>query len=323
MKRKALKQLFTPVVHERYFCTLDYIINCLFYAEIIATSFLLPSITFESALAQTEMSMQKDGNNNNLNNNTITYSYNIYNNNNTQEAPTRLHNSSVSYYDNTTGYLVYPELANNTQQQQELMPAVIMIHEWWGLNEHIKNQADILAKEGYVVLAVDLYRGEVATDFNRAMELTSSVRNNSASAIDNLQSAVNYVKSLEMVDGSKIASLGWCFGGDWSLQLALNSSENPLAATIVYYGRPVTAETASLSSISWPILGIFGDQDQAIPVESVKQFTSALNASGITNEIYLYEGIGHTFANPSGDNYAPKETADAWQKTIGFLRTYL
>jgi carboxymethylenebutenolidase len=293
--------------------------------ETTAVSFLLPSITFEPALAQTEASTQGDENNsNNLDNNTIAYSYNIYRNNNTQQAPTRLHNSSVSYYDNTTGYLVYPELANNTQQQQqqEPMPAVIMIHEWLGLNEHIKNQADILAKEGYVVLAVDLYRGEVAADSNRAMELTSSVRNNSASAIDNLQSAVNYVKSLEMVDGSRIASLGWCFGGDWSLQLALNSSENPLAATIVYYGRPVT-DTASLSSISWPILGIFGDQDQAIPVESVKQFTSALNASGVTNEIYLYEGVGHAFANPSGDNYAPKETADAWQKTIGFLRTYL
>jgi carboxymethylenebutenolidase len=290
--------------------------------ETTAVSFLLPSITFEPALAQIEASTQEDENNsNNLDNNTIAYSYNVYSNNNTQQAPTRLHNSSVSYYDNTTGYLVYPELANNTQQQ-EPMPAVIMIHEWLGLNEHIKNQADILAKEGYVVLAVDLYRGEVAADSNRAMELTSSVRNNSASAIDNLQSAVNYVKSLEMVDGSRIASLGWCFGGDWSLQLALNSSENPLAATIVYYGRPVT-DTASLSSISWPILGIFGDQDQAIPVESVKQFTSALNASGVTNEIYLYEGVGHAFANPSGDNYAPKETADAWQKTIGFLRTYL
>jgi carboxymethylenebutenolidase len=294
-----------------------------FVLGMAATSSLLPSINLESAFAQTDTPMPEDGsNNNNLNNNSIAYSYNIYSNNNTQEAPTRLHNSSVSYYDNTTGYLVYPELANNTQQQQELMPAVIIIHEWWGLNEHIKNQADILAKEGYVVLAVDLYRGEVATDFNRAMELASSVRNNSASAIDNLQSAVNYIKSLEMVDGNRIASLGWCFGGDWSLQLALNSSENPLAATVLYYGRPVT-DVASLSSISWPILGIFGDQDQAIPVDSVKQFASALNASGITNEIYLYEGVGHAFANPSGDTYAPKETADAWQKTMAFLRQYL
>lgn len=289
-----------------------------------AASSLLPSINFQSAFAQTDTPTSEDGsNNNNLNNNSIAYSYNIYkNNNNTQEAPIRLHNSSVNYYDNTTGYLVYPELANNTQQQQQQLPAVIMIHEWFGLNEHIKNQADILAKEGYVVLAVDLYQGEVATTSDRSRELSSSVRNNPASAIDNLQSAVSYVESLEMVDGNRIASLGWCFGGDWSLELALNSSENPLAATIVYYGRPVT-DTASLSSISWPILGIFGDQDQAISVESVKQFTSALNASGITNEIYLYEGVGHAFANPSGDNYAPKETADAWQKTMVFLRQYL
>jgi carboxymethylenebutenolidase len=283
--------------------------------------FLLPSITVESAFAQIEVSIQGDDRNNTLSNNTVIYSYNIYNNNNAQEASTRLHNSSAIYYDNTTGYLVYPQPGNNTHQQ-ELLPAVIMIHEWWGLNEHIKDQADLLAKDGYAVLAVDLYRVEVSTDFDRAMELTSSVRNNSASAIDNLQSAVNYVKSLEIVDGSKVASLGWCFGGDWSLQLALNSSENPLAATIVYYGRPVT-DTDSLSSITWPILGIFGDQDQAIPVESVKQFASALNTSGITNEIYLYEGVGHAFANPSGDNYAPKETDDAWQKTMGFLRMHL
>jgi carboxymethylenebutenolidase len=295
---------------------------------VASSSSLLLSINFESALAQTDTLIQEEGkSNNNLSNNTLTYSYNIYSSNNdTQEAPTMLHNSSVSYYENnTTGYLVYPELANNTrqqQQQQELMPAVIIIHEWLGLNEHIKNQADILAQEGYVVLAVDLYRGEVATDSNRAMELSSSVRNDSASAIDNLQSAVNYIKSLEIVDGSRIASLGWCFGGDWSLQLALNSSENPLAATVIYYGRPVT-DTASLSSIDWPILGIFGDQDQSIPVESVKQFASALNASGVTNEIYLYEGVGHAFANPSRDNYAPKETTDAWQKTIGFLKMYL
>ncbi|HJU34345.1 MAG TPA: dienelactone hydrolase family protein [Nitrososphaera sp.] len=290
----------------------------------MTSSSFLPTFSFRSAFGQTE-TLTQDGNNNNNdntlgNNNTVTYSYNIYNNSNSQESQNRLRNSSVNYYENNTnGYLVYPELTNNTQQQ---LPAVIMVHEWWGLNEHIKSQADILAKEGYVVLAVDLYQGEVATTSDRSRELSSSVRNNPAAAIDNLQSAVNYVKSLEIVDGNRIASLGWCFGGDWSLQLALNSTENPLAATILYYGRPVT-DTASLSNIDWPILGIFGDQDQAIPVESVKQFTSALNASGITNEIYLYKGVGHAFANPSGDNYAPKETDDAWQKTIGFLGRYL
>jgi carboxymethylenebutenolidase len=294
------------------------------FAVGMTSSTFLPAFSLGSAFGQTE-TLAQDGNNTNDNtlgnNNTVSYSYNIYNNSNSQESQIILHNSSVNYYENNTnGYLVYPEVANNTQQQ---LPAVIMIHEWWGLNEYIKNQADILAKEGYVVLAVDLYQGEIATTSDRSRELSSSVRNNPASAIDNLKSAVNYVKSLEIVDDSKVASLGWCFGGDWSLQLAVNSSsENPLAATIVYYGRPVI-DNASISSIDWPILGIFGDQDQAISVESVKQFASALNASGITNEIYLYDGVGHAFANPSGDNYAPKETADAWQKTIGFLGKYL
>src|SRR5215210_8472013 len=119
--------------------------------EAASSSSLLPSINFQTAFAQTDTPMSEDGsnnnnNNNNLNNNSIAYSYNFYeNNNNTQEAPIRLHNSSVNYYDNNTGYLVYPELANNTQeQQQQQLPAVIMIHEWFGLNEHIKNQADIL-----------------------------------------------------------------------------------------------------------------------------------------------------------------------------------
>jgi carboxymethylenebutenolidase len=308
---------------KRISAPLAVLLIALFALGMTSSSFL-PTFSFGSAFGQTQ-TLAQDGNTNNANtlgnNNTVAYSFNIYNDSDSQESQNALHNSSVNYYgnNNSTGYLVYPELANNSQQQ---LPAVIMIHEWWGLNEYIKNQADILAREGYVVLAVDLYQGEVATTSDRSRELASSVRNNPASAIDNLQSAVNYVKSLQIVDGNRIASLGWCFGGDWSLQLTVNSSEDPLAATIVYYGRPIT-EAESLSNIHWPILGIFGDQDQAIPVESVKQFAAALNASGVTNDIYLYKGVGHAFANPSGDNYAPKETADAWQKTIGFLEKYL
>jgi carboxymethylenebutenolidase len=103
--------------------------------------------------------------------------------------------------------------------------------------------------------------------------------------------------------------------------LALNSEEHPLAATVIYYGNLVNG-TESLSKIKWPVLGIFGDQDQSIPVDSVMQFEQALNEIGITNEIYIYPGVGHAFANPSGDNYAPKETADAWKKTLVFLEKY-
>jgi carboxymethylenebutenolidase len=116
--------------------------------------------------------------------------------------------------------------------------------------------------------------------------------------------------------------LGWCFGGGQSLQIAQNSEQNPLAATVIYY-RNLVNDTNELSKIKWPVLGIFGDQDQSIPVESVNAFEQALNETGITNEIYTYPGVGHAFANPSGDNYAPEETVDAWEKTLAFLKKYM
>ena len=197
-----------------------------------------------------------------------------------------------------------------------------MIHENKGLNDNIKNMANLLAKEGYVVLAVDLFNGEVTTNQTRASELSQSIRDNPDAAITNLKSAVKYLASLPNVNPEKIASLGWCFGGQQSLQLALNSEDHPLAATVIYYGRLVT-EPETLSKIKWPVLGIFGDKDQSIPVTSVEQFEEALTQNGIINEIYIYKGVGHAFANPSGDNYAPNETKSAWQKTLFFLNKYL
>jgi carboxymethylenebutenolidase len=239
----------------------------------------------------------------------------------------QLQNKSVEYTKGSLGYLVYPNSTDKnttsiTGQQQQKLPAVVMIHEWWGLNDNIKEMADELAGEGYVVLAADLYNGEVATDPNRATELSSSVRENPQQAITNLQSAVQYLASLPNVNSSRIASLGWCFGGGQSLQLALNSEQHPLAATVIYYGNLVN-DTNELSKIKWPVLGIFGDQDNSIPVDSVRAFGRGLNQTGVTNEIYLYPGVGHAFANPSGDNYAPQETTDAWQKTLTFLDKYL
>jgi carboxymethylenebutenolidase len=243
-----------------------------------------------------------------------------------------LENKTVNYFENANGYLVYPISttttplsieSNITANNNNTFPAVVMIHEWWGLNENIKNMAETLAKEGYVVLAVDLYNGQVAKTTESAQNLVSKVRENPSEAINNLQHAVRYLASLDNVNSSKIASLGWCFGGGQSLQLALNTEpEYPLATTIIYYGNLVS-DQESISKIKWPLLGIFGDQDQSISVESVKQFEEALNKNGITNEIYIYKGVGHAFANPSGDNYAPQETHDAWEKTVSFLKKYL
>jgi carboxymethylenebutenolidase len=235
-----------------------------------------------------------------------------------------IQNQTVSYYENASGYLVYPSSAspNNASVSPEKHPAIIVIHENRGLNDNIKSTADILAKQGYVVLAVDLFQGQVTDNPDRARELSSAVRNNPSVAVENMKSAVSYLSSLQNVNASRIASIGWCFGGGQSLQLALNSEDHPLAATIIYYGQVVN-DTSELSKIKWPVLGIFGDQDQAISVDSVEAFERALNETGVTNEIYMYPGVGHAFANPSNDNYAPQETADAWKKTLAFLGKYV
>ena len=230
----------------------------------------------------------------------------------------------VKYFDGASGYLVYPSTAATTADKK--VPAVIMIHEFWGINDNIRSMANTLAKQGgYIVLAVDLFKGQSTKDPNQAMQLVQSARSNPQEAISNLQAAVKYVRSLPFVNSSKIASIGWCFGGGQSLQLALHSEEGqqPLAATILYYGTPLVTDKAELSKIKWPVLGIFGDHDQAIPLQEIEKFKAALDADGITNEIYIYKGLGHAFANPSGDNYAPKETEDAWHKTLAFLKKYV
>jgi len=236
-----------------------------------------------------------------------------------------LENRTVNYFDQASGYLVYPALTKenkDSNNKNDTLPAVIMIHENKGLNDNIKKMANLLARNGYVVLAVDLFKGEVTTDRNRSSELSQYVRDNQDIATANLKSAVRYLSSLPNVNPEKIVSLGWCFGGGQSLQLALNSQDHPVAATIIYYGRLLT-DNASLAKIKWPVLGIFGDQDKSISVDSVKAFEMALNSNGIPNEIYIYKGVGHAFANPSGENYAPKETRDAWQKTLAFLEKHV
>jgi len=217
--------------------------------------------------------------------------------------------ANINYFMNVAGYLAKP-----TERGQ--YPSVVMIHEWWGLNDHIKDMARQLASEGYTVLAVDLYEGEVATTPERARQLTSSMDQERATR--NMRSAVAYLREKE--DAKKMASLGWCFGGGQSLQLALSGEK--LDATVIYYGSLVTGE-AKLSVIKWPVLGIFGDKDTSIPVSKVKEFNSALDKLGIKNQIYIYQGVGHAFANPSGDNYASNEAKDAWEKTVAFLNEHL
>jgi carboxymethylenebutenolidase len=224
----------------------------------------------------------------------------------------KVQTAAVEYVDGANGFLARPEAPGK-------YPGVVMIHEWWGLNDNMKEMATQMASEGYVVLAADLYNGQVASESSQAQPLAAQVRGNPDAAVQNLKGAVGYLRGHDSVDASSIGALGWCFGGGFSLQLALNEQLN---ATGIYYGSLVT-EPQTLSVIEWPVLGVFGSADRSISVEQVRGFEAALDQNGIENEIYVYEGVGHAFANPSGASYAPEETADAWNKTLSFFDRHL
>lgn len=221
----------------------------------------------------------------------------------------KVETQEVNYFNDTNGYLAKPS-------DEGKYPGIIMIHEWWGLNDNIKEMAEKLASHGYVVLAVDLYGGEVAATSDQARQLVSSF--NADQAIENMNFAVSYIQ--ENYNVEKLGSIGWCFGGGQSLNLALNNQN--MDATVIYYGSLVT-DQESLSSISWPVLGIFAGLDQGIPVESVNAFESSLDELNIPNEIHIYSGVDHAFANPSGERYAPDASKDAWQMTLKFLESNL
>jgi carboxymethylenebutenolidase len=216
---------------------------------------------------------------------------------------------SVNYFGESNGYLVKPVSLGE-------FPGIVMIHEWWGLNDNIKEMAQKLASHGYVVLAVDLYDGQVATTSEEARGLIMSFDQNSG--IENMNSAAMYLQ--ENYNSELLGSVGWCFGGGQSLNLALNNQE--MDATVIYYGSLVT-DSEKLSSINWPVLGIFAELDQGITVDAVQSFESSLNELEIPNNIHIYPGVDHAFANPSGERYAPTESQDAWQKTLKFLNENL
>jgi carboxymethylenebutenolidase len=195
-------------------------------------------------------------------------------------------------------------------------PGVLLLHEWWGLNEGITVLADALAAEGYVVFAPDAYRGRVAAQIPRALYLRLTTPEEQVKA--DLDAALAHLLALPGVDTERIASMGFCFGGGHSLMLGLRQSEN-IPLTILYYGDVITdANLLEPLMDSQGVLGVFAEEDQQIFVGDVLEFEAALNTLDIPNEITIYPGVGHAFINE--DNFdQPGAAGDAWRQAVAFL----
>jgi carboxymethylenebutenolidase len=209
-----------------------------------------------------------------------------------------------------SGYLAVPEGAGKH-------PAIVVIHEWWGLNDWVKSKADDFAKQGYVALAVDLYRGKVAQDADTAHQLMRGLPDDRA--LRDMKAAVAYLRTRTEVDASKIASIGWCMGGGLSLDLAV--AEPTLAGAVIYYGHLMT-EPATIAALKVPLLGNFGGQDQGISPESVKEFAAEAKKDGKSVDFKIYPDAGHGFASGAHPKN-PEDAKDANARTDAFLTKVL
>jgi carboxymethylenebutenolidase len=198
-------------------------------------------------------------------------------------------------------------------------PAVIVIHEWWGLVDWVKQQAENLSAHGYVALAVDLYRGRSSMDPMEAHELMRGLPPDRG--LRDLEAAFKYLASRPDVNPAKIGSIGWCMGGGWSIQLA--ETEPRLAACVVNYGAlPTSAEI--IEKIKAPVLGNFGGQDRGITPDSVQAFAKAMRADHKVINVKVYPDAGHAFENPNNKGgYRPEDARDAWERSLNFLNHYL
>jgi carboxymethylenebutenolidase len=197
-------------------------------------------------------------------------------------------------------------------------PTVIMIHEFFGLNESIVSKADLLAQEGYLVVAPDIFRGSTTSWIPRAIYQVISTKPENVNV--DLDSVYAWLESQPDVDSNRTAIAGFCYGGRTSLVYSLHN--NKLAATIIFYGSPET-DVEVLKALPGPVLGIFGGADQSIPVEEVNAFDAALSEAGIQHEITIYEGQPHAFVHDAQGIKAGGAQAEAWNQMLAFFEKNL
>lgn len=210
-----------------------------------------------------------------------------------------------------SGYLARPASAGP-------FPAVVVIQEWWGIDNHIKDLTLRFARQGYAAFAPDLYHGVAVSEPDEARKLVMEL--DREAAVGEIRAAISMLLGESFVASDKVGIIGFCMGGGLVLRTSL--VEPNVGAAIAFYGAPLEAK--DVSQVKAPILGLYGAEDQGIPVEGIKMMQDALNQAGIENEIQIYEGAGHAFFNDaraSGFNKAAAE--DAWTRTLAWFKKHL
>lgn len=214
-------------------------------------------------------------------------------------------------FEHGEGFLAKPADA------QENLLGVVVLQEWWGLNDNIKDITMRFAQQGFAALAPDLYHGVVVSEPDEARKIVMEF--DMPQAIREIQQAMAYLHGLDEVSGTGVGLVGFCMGG--RLVLQTSRMGDGLGAGVAFYGSPLTAQEST--EVKAPIMGLYGSEDHGIPVEAVSSMGEALSELGISNEIQVYEGAGHAFFNDTRRSYHPEAASDAWQRTLRWFRTHL
>jgi carboxymethylenebutenolidase len=216
--------------------------------------------------------------------------------------------SESTQLDSIPGHLAKPEASGP-------WPGLVVIHEWWGLTDHIKSVADRFASVGYLTFAPDLYHGELA-QFGEMEKATTLTQKFGPTSLADLQKVFDAIKIYSDCSG-KVGSVGFCFGGRMSLALGIS---RPLDAVCTFYGGGMQQLFDQLGGLKAPVLGLFGDNDKSIPVGTIEEFDKSLTKNGIEHEVIVYPNSGHAFFRDNDPNsYRPEAAKDAWQRVIKFF----
>lgn len=208
------------------------------------------------------------------------------------------------------GYLALPAT-------DEPRSAVVVIQEWWGVDDHIKDVTRRFAQEGFVALAPDLYHGVVVSEPDEARKLVMEL--DMEEAVREIQHAIAFLLEQQSVGGPRVGIVGFCMGGRLALRTGL--VEPNLGAIVAFYGTPLAPE--EVGQLKAPVLGLYGAEDGSIPVEQVRAMEAALRQASIEHQIEVYDGAGHAFFNDTRESYRPEAASDAWQRALAWLREHL